>query len=220
MPQDETPRITMRRMSDYLTAAGAHQRLMIIQSMKSRLGRRHFAPYYQAARLAIRAHHGGDDQILETEIQRLLRERRDAIKPTDIARIENNLRVISDHRDQFASEQMEHLSTRFAPLNLNGVRITVEPTLSGRLVVGKKVIEANVMVDTRSDRPDDDQIEYVLEMLHRGSGLTRPAPASGAQYWHPASGYAWSLNRASIRRWRDIEDAAHEIALRWPTIQV
>jgi len=209
----------MRRLADYLTASGAHQRLTIVQSMKSQLGRRHFAPYYQVARNAIREHHSGSNQILESELQRLLRERRDAVRPTDVAKIENNVRVLADYIAHFADQNLQHEGGRFAPLMLRGVRITVEPTLSGQLLDAQKQTPVNVMVDTQADNPSDNEIEYVLEMLHRGSGLTRPAPVRGAQYWHPATGQSWYLSASSKRKWRDIEDAAHEIALRWPTIE-
>ncbi len=220
MAKDDTPHVTMRRMADYLTASGAHQRLTIIQSMKSALGKKHFAPYYQVARSAIRDYHSGNDDALKAEIQRLLRERRDAIRPTESAKIENNLRVISDYHERFSDQQLEHKSSRFAPLLISGVRITVEPTLSGKLVSGRQSHVANVLVDTQAGEPTDVEIDYVLEMLHRGSGLTVSAPVKGAQYWHPASGNSWYLSTSSKRRWRDIEDAAHEIALRWPTIEV
>jgi hypothetical protein len=220
MPKDESPHVTIRRMADYLTAPGAHQRLTIIHSMKSRLGKRRFAPFYQVSRNAIRAYHSGENDILEHEVQRLLRERREAIKPSDLTKIDNNLRVLTDYIGSFADEDVAHVNGRFDPLMVNGVRITVEPTLSGQILAGKQRFHANILIDTQAAEPNDDEIDYVLELLHRGSGATRPAPPKGAQYWHPSSGGSWYLNRSSKRRWQDIQDAAAEIALRWPTIQV
>ena len=214
----ETPHLTIRTMADYLIAPGAHQRFTVLQNMRNALGRQRFAPYYQVARQAIRAHHQGDTHALSRALSRLARQRHEATKPTEIAKIDNNLRVLNDYRENFGDVELSHEGGQFAPLFVNSVRISVEPTLSGNLVTGKRSIVANVIVDTQADSPIDQEIDYVLELLHHGSGVTRRATAAGSQYWHPSSGNAWYLNRPSTRRWRDIEQAATEIALRWPTI--
>jgi hypothetical protein len=214
----DQPRLTIRSLVDYLTATGAHQRYTLLQNMKSQLGRKFFAPYYQSSRNAIRNFHSGDPTALEREAERLLRAQRDASRQSEITRFENNLRVIADYRDVFSGEHLQYIQRRFQPLIINGVRISTEPTLSGTMTYGKKVIACNILVDTQADQPDEIEIDYALELLHRGSGLTNPTTAAGAQYWHPSSGNAWVLERPSKRRWRDIEDGAAEIAARWPSI--
>lgn len=220
MPRnDDEPRVTIRTMTDYLIATGAHQRFTVIQAMKSRLGQRYFAPYYQTARNAIRTYHSGEPEAIDAAIERLLREQRDSIRPSDRAKIDNNLRVLGNYRDHFAIQAFEHRAERFDPIVINGVRVSVEPTLSGTLSSKRKGLACNVMIDTQADSPTGDEIEYVLELLYRGSGVTHPTAVRGAQYWHPASGSSWYLASSSKRRWRDIEDAAREIALRWPTVE-
>lgn len=216
----EAPRLTIRTMTDYLTAPGAHQRFSIIQNMKSQLGQRRFAPYYQDARRAIRRYHSGDDDALEDEIQRLLRARRDAVRPTEAARIDNNLRVVTDYREHYADEPVTHKGRRFTPLLLEGVRISTEPTLSGTIEERRAQTPCNIIVDCQAEAPDEAEVDYALELLYRGSGLTHPIPPRGAQYWHAASGETWTLARSSTRRWRDIEQACHEIVLRWPTVRM
>lgn len=219
MPQtDSSPHLTIRTFTDYLTAPGAHQRFAIIQNMKSALGRRRFAPYYTDARAAIRAHHADGAQSLADVIARLLRARTEESRPAQLAKINNNLRVLTDYADNFASEPLRHEGGRFQALTINGVRISTEPTLSGTLQVKRGSLACNVLVDTQADSPTDAEIDYALELLYRGSGLTRKTTPKGAQYWHPSSGDAWFLTSPSKRRWSDVEDAAHEIALRWPTI--
>lgn len=215
----EQPRLTIRTLVAYLTAEGAHQRFTILQNMKSQLGRRHFAPYYSDARRAIRAHHSGGSAALGRSIERLLRAKRDANRPTDIARIDNNLRVLTDYRGRFAEELLIHQGQLFEPIVLRGVRVSVEPTLSGTLAHKRRTINCNVIVGTQADAPNDAEVNYSLEILYQGSGLTHPTPTAGAQYWHPASGSAWYLDRSSKRRWRDIEEACAEIAVRWPSIR-
>ncbi|HEY1681780.1 MAG TPA: hypothetical protein VGF98_09110 [Candidatus Tumulicola sp.] len=214
----DQPRLTIRSLVDYLTATGAHQRFTLLQNMKSQLGKRFFAPYYQASRRAIRDFHRGDPDALDREVMRLLRAQREALRASETARLENNLRVIADYRDAFSDEALQYIPRRFQPLIIHGVRISTEPTLSGIIPHGKKLIACNVLVDTQADEPDDAEIDYALELLHRGSGLTNPTTAAGAQYWHPSSRGAWILDRPSIRRWRDIQDGVAEIAARWPTI--
>lgn len=216
--QDVQPHVTIRTMVRYLTASGAHQRFMVLHNMKSRLGRRRFAPYYQDARSAIRAHHAGAELALDEEIQRLLRARRDATRPADIAKIENNIRVLTEYASRLADEPLEHTGGRFEPLLVNGVRISAEPLLSGKLAVARREISANVIVDMQSEAPSGVEIDYSLELLYRGSGLTRPTPPRGAQFWHATSGDRWYMTSPSARKWRDVQDAAQEIALRWPTI--
>lgn len=221
MPQqsdNSAPHLTIRTFTDYLTAPGAHQRFAIIQNMKSALGRRRFAPYYAEARSAIRAHHAGDVGALSGAIERLLRARTEESRPAQLAKINNNLRVLMDYADHFAEEPLRHDGGRFQSLTINGVRISAEPTLSGTLPGKRGSIACNVIVDTQADSPTDGEIDYALELLYRGSGLTRKTPPQGAQYWHASSGDAWYLTSPSKRRWSDVQDAAHEIALRWPTI--
>lgn len=60
----------------------------------------------------------------------------------------------------------------------------------------------------------------MLELLYHGSCRTHETGLSGAQYWHPSGGEAWTLDRSSVRRWRDVEEACHEIALRWAAFGV
>jgi hypothetical protein len=60
----------------------------------------------------------------------------------------------------------------------------------------------------------------MLELLYRGSVRTHETGVLGARYWHPSSGDALTLTRPSVRRWRDVEEACHEIALRWPTFGI
>ena len=115
----DQPRLTIRTMADYLTANGAHQRFSILQNMKSQLGRRHFAPYYQDARSAIREYHSGDEHALDAEIQRLLRVRQDETRPVMLAKCENNLRVLADHREHFGATRLRHQQRRFQPLILS-----------------------------------------------------------------------------------------------------
>lgn len=207
-------------MTDYLTAPGAHQRFSIIQNRKSQLGVRRFAPYYQPARAAIRRYHAGDPEALEKEIDQLLRARAGAARPAELAKIDNNLRVLTDYHEHFADEDVVHKNRRFAPLVVEGVRISTEPTLSGTIREGRSRIACNIVVDCQAEAPDETEVDYVLELLFRGSGMTHRTPPRGAQYWHAASGETWSLGRSSARRWRDIEEACREIVLRWPTVGV
>jgi hypothetical protein len=216
----EAPRLTMRTMTDYLTAPSAHQRFSIIQNRKSQLGVRRFAPYYQPARAAIRRYHSGDEEALEKEIDALLRARRDAVRPAEMAKIDNNLRVLTDYHEYFGDAHVEHRSRRFEPLIVEGVRISTEPTLSGTILEGRARTPCNIVVDPQVEAPDEAEIDYVLELLFRGSGLTHRTPPRGAQYWHASSGETWTLSRSSARRWRDVEDACREIVLRWPTVVV
>jgi hypothetical protein len=216
----EPPSLTMRTMTDYLTARSAHQRFSIVQNRKSQLGVRRFAPYYQPARAAIRRYHSGDEQALQKEIDALLRARRDASRPTEMAKIDNNLRVVTDYDEHFGEEDVEHRNRRFAPLIVEGVRISTEPTLSGSIREGRARTPCNIIVDPQAEPPDEAEIDYVLELLFRGSGQTHRTPPRGAQYWHASSGETWTLSRSSARRWRDIEDACREIVLRWPTVGV
>jgi hypothetical protein len=214
----DQPRITMRSLVDYLTATGAHQRYTLLQNMKGQLGRKFFAPYYQTSRNAIRNFHRGNPEALNEEAAQLLRAQRDATRQSDVTRFENNLRVITDYRDAFSDEDLKYIPRKFQPLIVNGVRVSTEPTISGTIAHGKKVIACNILVDTQAVEPDETEIDYALELLHRGSGLTNPTVAAGAQYWHPSSGNSWVLERPSKRRWRDIEDGAAEIAARWTSI--
>ncbi|HYZ17134.1 MAG TPA: hypothetical protein VE591_12055 [Candidatus Acidoferrum sp.] len=216
----EPPSLTIRTMTDYLTARSAHQRFSIMQNRKSQLGVRRFAPYYQPARAAIRRYHSGDEEALRKEIEALLRARLDALRPTEMAKIENNLRVLTDYDEHFSEEDVEHRNRRFAPLIVEGVRISTEPTLSGTIREGRVRTPCNIVVDPQAEAPDEVEIDYVLELLFRGSGLTHRTPPRGARYWHASSGETWTLARSSPRRWRDIEDAAREIVLRWPTVGI
>jgi hypothetical protein len=208
--------MTMRTLTDYLTATGAHQRATLIENMYNRLGRGAFAPYYQDARGAIRRYAQGDDEALESEVQRLLRARQ-GLDGRDLAKVNANLRVITDYRDNFGSEEVVHESQQFAPLQIRGVRVSTEPTLSGTIRAGRRLIACNIVVDTQEDSPTEAEIDYMLELLYHGSGRTHETGVTGARYWHPSSGEHWTLTRSSTRRWRDVEDACHEIALRWPT---
>lgn len=212
------PRMTIRTLTDYLTSAGAHQRYTVIQNMRSRLGRAAFAPYYQDARLAIRRYATGAEDHLEDEIQRLLRERRDADRRYDRTKIDANLRVITDFRENFGDEEIHHIGRRFAPLSVNGVRISTEPTLSGALGDGRQAIPCNVIIDCQEEAPSVTEVRYALEILHRGAGRTHETAPRGSQYWHAGTGEVWVLERPSVRRWRDVEAACREIALRWPTV--
>jgi hypothetical protein len=177
----EQPRLTIRTMADYLTANGAHQRFSILQNMKGQLGRRHFAPYYQDARSAVREYHSGIEDSLDTEIQRLLRARHDEHRPVMVAKYENNIRVISDYRDNFGATELVHQRRRFEPLLLNGVRISTEPTLSGTLQEGRDTFNCNIMVDPQAEEADEAEIDYILELLDRGSSMTHPTPIKGSQ---------------------------------------
>jgi hypothetical protein len=216
---DAQPRMTIRTMTDYLTSAGAHQRYTTIQNMRNRLGRAAFAPYYQDARGAIRRHAAGEDDVFEREIQRLLRSRREAERPYDENKIDANMRVIADYRENFGDTGVEHVGRRFKPLIVQGVRISTEPTLSGSIGTGRRVIPCNIIVDCQAESPTDAEVDYALELLYRGAGRTHETRPAGAQYWHPTSGDSWSLSRASVRRWQDIQDACREIALHWPTVE-
>jgi hypothetical protein len=208
--------MTMRTLTDYLTATGAHQRATLIENMYNRLGRGAFAPYYQDARAAIRRYALGDHDALEEEVQRLLRARH-GLDGRHLAKVNANLRVITDYRDNFGDETVVHVSQRFQPLHIRGVRVSTEPTLSGTLLVGRRTITCNIVVDTQEDSPTDAEINYMLELLYHGSGRTRETGVTGARYWHPSSGDQWWLTRSSTRRWRDVEEACREITLRWPT---
>jgi hypothetical protein len=211
--------MTMRTLTDYLTATGAHQRATLIENMYNRLGRGAFAPYYQDARGAIRRYAQGNGGALDTEVQRLLRAR-EGLDGRDLAKANANLRVIADYRDNFANEDVTHVQRQFQPLQIRGVRISTEPTLSGTILAGRRRIPCNIVVDTQEESPTASEVDYMLELLYRGSGRTHEIGVSGAQYWHPSGGDAWTLSRPSIRRWRDVEEACHEIALRWPTFGV
>ncbi len=219
-PREDQPRLTIRTMTDYLTATGAHQRFTILENMRNQLGRRRFAPYYQRARMAIRAFHSGTPDALNAEIARLLRQLRDESRPSEIGKVNGNLRVLTDYDEHFADEPLVHEGGQFEPLVIHGVRISTEPTLTGTISAGRgRRMPCNVIVDTQAEAPDGAEIDFVLELLHRGSGQTHPCPPRGAQYWHPGSGDSWTLTSPSVRRWRDIEAACREVALRWPTIQ-
>lgn len=215
---DALPHMTMRTLTDYLTSSGAHQRYIIIQNMRNRLGRRAFAPYYQGARSAIRKYAAGERSHLERQIQRLLRDRAAAITTYEQHKIDANLRVITDYRGNFGDSDILHEGRQFAPLVVEGVRVSTEPTLSGSVTSGRRRIPCNVIIDCQEEPPIEAEIDYALELLHRGAGVSNPAPPAGVQYWHPGSGDVWSLGRPSIRRWRDIQAACREIALRWPTV--
>jgi len=217
-PDVAFPHVTIRTMTDYLIAPNAHQRFTIIQQMKNQIGRRHFAPYYQVSRRAIRSYHAGNVNAIQNEIQRLARSRAD-LDGSELARANNNLRVLTDYLENFGSKALTYTGRQFEPLIVNGIRISTEPTLSGTLVTGRRTFECNVVVDTQEDAPVEPEIDYALELIYRGSSLSHPTPLRGAQYWHASSGDSWELTRSSTRRWRDIQDAAHEIALRWPTVR-
>jgi hypothetical protein len=214
-----TPRMTMRTLTDYLTATGAHQRATLIENMYNRLGRGTFAPYYQDARMAIRRYAQGDGHALKEEVQRLLRARH-GVDGRHLAKINANLRVITDYRDKFSGEDITHVQQQFQPLHIRGVRVSTEPTLSGTILTGRRRIPCNVVIDTQEDTPTESEVDYMLELLYRGSGHTHETGVSGAQYWHPSSGEVWTLTRSSKRRWRDVEEACYEIALRWPTFGI
>lgn len=175
-PADQ-PRLTIRTMTDYLTAPGAHQRFTILQNMRNQLGRRRFAPYYQKSRGAIRSHHAGNPTALQDEISRLLRERHSENRPSELGKINGNLRVLTDYLEHFAHEPMTHQGRQFEPLLVHGVRISTEPTLSGTISGPRgRPIACNIIVDTQADAPDSTEIDFVLELLYRGSGQTHPCP--------------------------------------------
>jgi hypothetical protein len=225
MIEPERPRVTINTLVDYLSAGGPRQRFAVLKNAKQNLGRRAFAPYYQAARQAIRRFHSGDAQMLNSEIQRLRRELRDLpppIEPRDKvrrAKVENNLRVIADYRDSFGDVEFEYARQQFEAIMVNAVRVSTEPTLSGRLVRRRATIEANVIVECHEEEPTDDELEFTAELISRLSAQSHPTPVSGSQVWHPASGTVYSLTRQSSRRWDDIRQACREIVLQWPTVQ-
>jgi hypothetical protein len=212
------PRVSISVLVDYMLAETAGGRRAVLKAAKSSLGRTYFAPYYGAARKAIRDYHSGRSSALTEEIGRIKAQLHAPRKPQHAALLLNNLRALSDYREHFADVSLRHTSKRFSGVPVQGIVITCEPTLSGMLSHGRKENAANVIVEFGEEAPNQEAANYTTELIFRASGLTFETPPAGAQLWHPGSGSEWSLKKSMARTWHVIEAACEEIAARWPGI--
>lgn len=163
--------------------------------------------------LAIRRYATGQENHLEVEIQRLLRERRDADRRYYRTKIDAKLRVITDFRENVGDEAPYHISRRFAPLSMNGVRISTEPTLSGALGDGRYAIPATSS-STAKKKPRARRkcgMPWRSSITALGERTRRPRAAANLACENRRG---LGTQRPSIRRWRDVEAACREIALR------
>lgn len=212
------PKISISVLVDYLMAPTASGRRRILKTAKTTLGKQYFAPYYGVARHTLRSHHSGNALILPTTIASLRSELKEAKKPQHRARIENNLRVLSDYRDKFSDTVLEHVGRRFQASPVGGILVSSEPTLSGVLVERGRRFSTNVIVECDEVSPIQRMADYTTELIYRACGATYETDPRGAQLWHPGSGAQWYLKKHLASRWREIEAACEEIAAIWPGI--
>jgi hypothetical protein len=212
------PKLTIATLVDYLLSETAGARYRVLQTAKSALGTKYFAPYYKPSRDAIRSFHSGNADILKETIDSLRREMRNAPTPQQRSRLENNIRALLDYQAKFTKIRLMHVGKRFQALPINGLQITSEPTLSGTLSERRLEMPCNVVINFHEEMPTQREVDYMVELVYRASGSTYKTAPGGAQLWHPRTGKRWKLKMPGARRWHEIEIACAEIASRWPTI--
>lgn len=148
------PRLSISVVVDYMLAETAGGRRAVLKSAKSTLARTYFAPYYGFTRKAVRDYHSGSLTAISEGIAHLRGQLRAPRKPQHAARLVNNFRALTDYNEHFQDIRLQHSNKRFIGLQIRGIVVTCEPTLSGTISIAGRANAANVIVEFGEDEPN------------------------------------------------------------------